>query len=601
MSRAAGFVFAALVLATLGGVLGAGRLGRSPNALEAVRAPDRFSPNADGRLDSAPVSLRVARSDDVRLSVLNAAGDEVRVLDARRALRAGELGRFTWDGRAGTGAVAPDGRYRLRVVLRREGRSLIGALPTRLDTTPPRPLVDWIGPYGTRGPEILPLPGGRPAEVHLRTAGRPVVRVFAMAPGPPRAVLARRLAPGATTWSWDGRDGRGRAVRAGTYLVGVETLDRAGNLGASPELGRDGVPVTTYGTPLPGGGGVTVRDLAIQPPSVPVAPGAVAAVGVDARRRAYNWTLRRAGTSRALRKGHTRTPVLRVRVPAAAGLYELSARSRAGAASVPLAVRARVHRPVLVVLPVMTWQGRNAVDDDGDGLPNLLASGLPARADRVFAGPAAGVAERDVPLLAWLDRTRRSYDVTTDVALARGEGPRLEGHTGVVLPSDARWLPRPTLLALRRFAEAGGTVASFGVDALRRQVTLTPEGVLADPTPAAATDALGATLRPVARATPPARLVEASDQIQLFAGTTGAFTGFATLQELSAPGPRDRVLAAAVTERPQTGRAVISATQVGKGVVLRFPLPELPARLTRRSADPQVVALLERTWTLLSH
>jgi flagellar hook assembly protein FlgD len=601
MSRAAGFVFAALVLATLGGALAASRLARTPNALEAVAAPARFSPNADARLDTAALRLRLARPDDVRLSVLDAAGDEVRVLDRHAALAAGADGGSVWDGRLTSGAVAPDGAYRLRVVLRREGRSLVAGAPTRLDTTPPRPRVDWIGPYGTRGPEILPLPGGRPAEVHLRTAGRPVVRVFAMAPGRPRQVLERRLAPGATAWSWDGRDARGHAVGAGTYVVGVETLDRAGNLGASPALGRDGLPVTTYGTPLAGRGGVTVRELAIQPPSVAVAPGAVAVVGVDARRRAYAWTLRRAGTRKVLRSGRTSNPVLRVRVPAGGGLYELSARSRAGAATVPLAVRARVHRPVLVVLPVMTWQGRNAVDDDGDGLPNVLDRGLPARADRVFAGPAAEVARREVPLLAWLDRTRRPYDVTTDVALARGVGPRLEGHKGVLLPADARWLTRSTLLDLRRFAQRGGTVASLGLDALRRQVALTPEGVLADPTPPAAADAFGGVLGPVAHLAPPARLVEASDQVQLFAGTTGAFAGFGTLEELASPGAGNKLVAAAVTERPQTGRPVISATQVGQGLVVRLPLSELPGRLGGRSADPQVVALLERTWTLLSH
>jgi N,N-dimethylformamidase beta subunit-like, C-terminal/FlgD Ig-like domain len=601
VNRAAGFVFAAFVLAVAGGLVAAARLARTPNALDALTSAHRFSPNRDGRLDTAPGLLRVARADDVRVSVLDAAGDEVRVLDPRRVLAAGAVGGFAWDGRLAGGAVAPDGRYRVRVVLRREGRSFVAGAPTRLDTTPPRPRVEWIGPYGTRGPEILPLPGARPAEVHLRTAERPTVRVFAMAPGSPRPLLEARLPDRAATWSWNGRDAHGRPVGPGTYLVAVQTLDRAGNLGASPPLGRDGLPATTYGMPLPGQGGVTVRTLAIQPPSVPVSPGAVATFGVDARRRAYGWTLRRAGSPAVLRSGRTTSPALRVRVPAGGGLYTLTARSRAGSATVPVAVRSRVHRSVLVVLPVMTWQGRNALDDDGDGLPNVLDRGLAAKADRVYAGPVADLARRDEPLLAWLDRTRRAYDVTTDVALARGVGPTLRGHTGVLLTSDARWLPRATLLALRRFAQRGGTVASLGVDALRRQVSLSNDGVLYDPTPAAAVDAFGAALRPVTRADPRARLVESSDSIQFFAGTTGAFSGFGTLQELASPGPGATVVAAAQTERPQTGRAVISATRLGDGIVIRLPLPELPGRLAGRAADPQVVALLERTWTLLSH
>ena len=421
MSRAAGFVFAALVLATLGGALGAGRLGRSPNALEAVRAPDRFSPNADGRLDSAPVSLRVARSDDVRLSVLNAAGDEVRVLDERRALRAGELGRFTWDGRAGTGAVAPDGRYRLRVVLRREGRSLIGALPTRLDTTPPGPSSIGSARTGRAGRRSCRCRAGDPRRC---TCVRRAVRSCGSSRWPP----ARRAPCSRGGWRPARRPGRGTAATA--------AVARSARAPTSSASRPSTAPATS--APRPSSGATACRSR----PTAPRCRAAEASPCATSRSSRPPWRSRRVRSPRSAStragapttgrygapaprercaRDTRRTPVLRVRVPAAAGLYELSARSRAGAASVSLAVRARVHRPVLVVLPVMTWQGRNAVDDDGDGLPNLLASGLPARADRVFAGPAAGVAERDVPLLAWLDRTRRSYDVTTDVALARGE------------------------------------------------------------------------------------------------------------------------------------------------------------------------------------
>jgi hypothetical protein len=71
-----------------------------------------------------------------------------------------------------------------------------------------------------------------------------------------------------------------------------------------------------------------VRAIAVQPPSTPVAPGSVAVVGVDGRRRAYAWSLRRAGVAKPLARGRTSSPQLRVRVPAGGGLYELTARSR---------------------------------------------------------------------------------------------------------------------------------------------------------------------------------------------------------------------------------------------------------------------------------
>ena len=58
-------------------------------------------------------------------------------------------------------------------------------------------------------------------------------------------------------------------------------------------------------------------------------------------------------------------------------------------------------------------------------------------------------------------------------------------------------------------------------------------------------------------------------------------------------------MASAVTEEPPASLPVISANRLGRGLVFRFPLPELPALAA--SDDPQTTALLNRTWTLLSH
>jgi hypothetical protein len=251
-----------------------------------------------------------------------------------------------------------------------------------------------------------------------------------------------------------------------------------------------------------------------------------------------------------------------------------------------------------VVLPTMTWQGRNSVDDDGDGVPNVLDRGLPVRIGRVYAGDGlpAGFAQRDAPLLAWLARTGRRFDVTTDVALAAGAGPKLAGHDGVLLPSDTRWLPRRLQQRLRSFVRDGATVASLGVDSLRRQVDVTPRGRLVAPTPPAPTDLFGGRLGALVRPPAPVTLTEAADRIQLFAGTDGEFPGWGTLEPLAGAGEQDRLLASAVTEG---GRAAISAVRFGRGLVVRFGLPELPTRLTRDETD-HPTALMARTWTLLS-
>ena len=114
------------------------------------------------------------------------------------------------------------------------------------------------------------------------------------------------------------------------------------------------------------------------------------------------------------------------------GVYLLSVHTATRSTTVPFAVQSAKRHAVLVVLPVMTWQGRNSLDDDGDGLPNVLDRGVGAKLFRIYAGDGlpAGFATRDAPLLAWLDRRGHRYDITTDVALAAGRGPKPGGSQG---------------------------------------------------------------------------------------------------------------------------------------------------------------------------
>jgi hypothetical protein len=602
VNRLAAVVFGALVIATFGAFFLAQRLKNAPSVVQQFKRTPLFSPNSDGRKDHAHVSFKLKDTDEVTVSVVDHEGDEVRVLADDINLPAYTPTSFTWDGRTDDGGRAPDGSYRIRITLRREGRSVTVPLVIRLDTTPPRPQVISIGPTKGPGPEVLPLPEGGPAEVHLLTPGRkPIIRLFKTSPGPMRLVLEDdSLKNGATLWQWDGHTPSGRPVSPGTYLVGIETRDLAGNRGLSPRLNSHGLPATTYGARLPGRGGIRVSYLAAQPPPTPVAAGAPATFLIDSRRRPYTWTVRRVGSDAVIKRGRKTKPKLRIFAPRGKpGVYLMQIRTATRTTSVPFAVQDKQQRAVLVVLPVMTWQGRNPIDDDGDGMPNLLDRGVGAKLFRVYAGNGLpeGFGDRDAPLLAWLDRSHHRYDITTDVALANGQGPTLGSHKAVILPSDVRWLPRALQLRLRRYVRDGGRVASFGVDSLRRQVSISPRARLIEPTPPATTDIFGARLRPLQGLANPTRLVVADDKIGLFDGTTGAFGPFSRYQEADLPGQR---LASAITEDPQTGRPVIAVTRLGKGQVFRFPVPELPSHLSPRSNDQQAVALLQRTWTLLS-
>ena len=374
----------------------------------------------------------------------------------------------------------------------------------------------------------------------------------------------------------------------------------AGNRGLSPPLNRRGLPATSYGAKLPGHGGITVRYLGVRPPNVATQAGDPVEFFVDARRKPWTWSVRRVGSSAATPSRRKTSARVRLHAPGReSGVYLLSVHTATRSTTVPFAVQSAKRHAVLVVLPVMTWQGRNSLDDDGDGLPNVLDRGVGAKLFRVYAGDGlpADFATRDAPLLAWLDRRGHRYDITTDVALAAGRGPKLEDHKGVILPSDVRWLPRALQQRLRRYVRDGGKVASFGTDSLRRQVSLTRRGRMIDPTPPATTDIFGARLRPLQRLPKPSNLVTADDSIDFFAGTAGAFGPFSLVQEADLT----EAAASAVTEDPQTGRPVIAASRLGKGLVFRFGVPELATHLSARANDPNTAALLDRTWTLLSH
>ena len=83
------------------------------------------------------------------------------------------------------------------------------------------------------------------------------------------------------------------------------------------------------------------------------------------------------------------------------------------------------------------------------------------RVDRPFRGgtlPRRFDAEVS-PLLRWLDRERLPYDLTTDLALARHEGPALGNAPGVAFAGSELWLPDELLKRLRDYVADGGRLA----------------------------------------------------------------------------------------------------------------------------------------------
>lgn len=599
MTATAKIAFALLVGATFAAFFVAQQLKTAPPAVQDVTAADLFSPNRDGRKERMRMSFLLKRTDDVTATVLDRDGDEIRVL-AERRLPAGERMRLVWDGTDARGRPVPDGVYRVRLNLRRQGRAVLIPRNITKDTTPPKVTVTSIGPARVPGPELLPRADGDPAEVHFQAPARPGSRkqilVFRTDVRPVRRVFEEpmELPDEATSWRWDGR-ANGRRVAAGTYVVVVRARDKAGNIGASTAV----PPRLEYGRPLPGRGGITVRYLRAQAPTAPVKAREEVAVAVDSVGERFTWQLRRVGSPGVRSRGSgTRSRVVRFQAPGGkSGLYLFEVRTRTRRTAAPVVVQSRRANDVLVVLPVTTWQGLNPADDDGDGRPNTLSAGLPVKLGRPYVGD--GIPEQirrnEALLLAQLDRRGRRYDLTTDVALARGEGPELEGHRGVILAGDTRWLDDGAARALRGFVRDGGRLLSVGTRSLRRSVTFTPGGRAISPTLPTARDLFGARLGPIVREPAPVILVNVVDRIDLFAGTTGQFGGFGRYEPtLDVRGGTAAIAAAAATESGE--RQVIVASRDGRGLVIRTGLPEFSARARD---SPELAELLDRMWTLL--
>ncbi|HEX6388072.1 MAG TPA: N,N-dimethylformamidase beta subunit family domain-containing protein, partial [Solirubrobacteraceae bacterium] len=291
----------------------------------------------------------------------------------------------------------------------------------------------------------------------------------------------------------------------------------------------------------------------------------------------------------------------RVRVPiprGESGLFVLTVRSGTRKQQVALPVRSSAPHRVLVVLPAITWAGRNPADDDGDGAINTLDRGVGAAVDRVMVGDGTGLpvglGTHEAKVLAYLDRNRHRYDLTTDWALYKGGPPaRLDAYKGILLAGDTRWLPARVGARLRRFVRGGGTLASLGTQSLRAQVSVSRHDRLFQPTALDEEDLFGARIGPLER-TRPVTLTSFEDKLQWFAGGTGELSGYTRLEPTLGLGTDLERVSAAVTP---DAKPVVVGARFGNGLVLRTGLPELALRI---DDDPNSTALMERTWTLLS-
>jgi hypothetical protein len=595
-------VFALLAVATIAAFFVTQQLKSGPAlVLRFAAKPAYISPNGDDARDSSEVGFDLSEPASVTFSIVDTEGNEVRrMIDGER--KAGDAKhRFRWSGRDDDGRLVPDGSYRMRVVRRDESRVINSSKKITVDTTPPE--VELL----EAEPSVIAVnaPGQDP-KVRIRYRGpvneAPEFRVFRTDDARTPHVVRRFRGDDSRSGVWDGQVSAGPedTTRApdGDYALNVRVRDRAGNEAFAPAE----IPRARTARPETG---VSVRSFSLLGPLGVVPVGSRARLEVGPVDRSFEYALSRLGDPKRLRNGGRVGGRFQVGIPKSltTGVYSVRVRAGGQRAVWPLAVaglpqrKSAIDRPrPLVVLPSLSWQGLNRVDDDADGFADTLTGSRSVRLDRPFAGgrlPSRFTAEVS-PLLRWLDRERLSYDLTTDVALARGEGPALGNAPGVAFAGSELWLPEPLMRRLRRYVEGGGRVASFGVDSFKRSVRLRGE-LASDPSRERRRSAFGesTTILP----TRPAPLELFQDELGLFrqlSGFIGEFTLFEPSEDLT---PGARPLTSAGRE---AGKPAFIAYELGNGIVLRTGTWQWSRELEEAALSLEVPQVTRRIWRLLA-
>lgn len=600
MRLVARITFLVLVAATFAAFFVAQRLKSAPPVITVNNLARHFSPNGDGLRDGNDFSVVLKVDDDVTVDVVNLEGDRIKRLADGVHVTAYRPLRLDWDGTTDAGRRAPDGQYRLRVALHKEGRSAIVQKTINVDTRAPRSEV-CIGfrcndPRKRMGNIISQ--GDRPVKIYIKGVSpryRTKFRVLRTDVGKPREVASFELDAGRHRYLWDARV-NGEPLPPGTYIVQSEVRDTAGNVGVTPA-------VLEPGADIPGRPGLTVRGINAQPPLRPVTAGQRVEVRVDARGAQYRWRIRRVGDKAVRDRGTETDSLLTFRAPDdRSGAYLLELRSGRWHTTVPFLVQAKERAKLLVVVPALSWVGADKVDDPPfDGFPNTLTDGGTVRWPRVFNGDEglpAGFADDVAPMLVFLDRRRIKYDLTSDLDLELTRNPRASDREGVLMLGAPRWVTRTLGRRLRRYVSDGGHLAVIGADSLRRGVRLRvhrseDSGTLSRPTQPAAADPFGARVARMRVLQEPVSIsqFEGDETYGLMEGALD-LPGFTRLEETASLGggeflaavgqpltPEEEAAAAESGKPAREVRAALSAVRLGKGTVIRVGLPEWPRKL----------------------
>jgi hypothetical protein len=218
------------------------KLERSP--ITGTQVDRVFSPVCECARDIAVISFVLRRSDSVTVEILDSSREPIRRLVRDREEQRGRVS-YVWDGRDDADRVVTEGVYRPRVLLQRNGRTIVLPNPIRVDTTPPT-----IRLVSLRPRVFSPDGDGRRDRVTARYEISENARAMMLVDGRRRVLSKFPATEGQLIWF--GRIA-GRPVRPGTYEIRLRAFDRAGNRSARTraievrvryvELSRDRIEV----------------------------------------------------------------------------------------------------------------------------------------------------------------------------------------------------------------------------------------------------------------------------------------------------------------------------------------------------------------------
>ena len=279
------------------------KLERSP--VTGTRVDRVFSPVCECARDVAVISIVLRRRETVTLDILNRDGESIRTIVRKRRDPAGRVS-YTWDGRDNLERIVPEGVYRPRVQLERNGRTIVLPNPIRVDTTAPVISLQRVFPR-----VFSPDSDGQRDRVTASYRIDERARAVMLVDGRQRVQSKFRRVEGRLVWF--GRT-NGRVVRPGTYEIRLRAVDRAGNR----SLRTRAVPVR-------------VRFVELSRERIEIGAGKRFSVRVRTDADAYRWLF-------AGRRGAGSREVLVLRAPEEPGSYTLYVTASGRAASAPVDV-----------------------------------------------------------------------------------------------------------------------------------------------------------------------------------------------------------------------------------------------------------------------